>query len=85
MTQIRVKTQNMAKKLRAYLKKSWILQEELDTTTYSQQEYEQEPNDLVTRDQVLQHARITVKPDPTAKICYKTTYSIHTLWYTIVT
>ena len=56
MTQIRVKTQNMAKKLRAYLKKSWILQEELDTTTYSQQEYEQEPNDLVTRDQVLQHA-----------------------------
>ena len=34
--------------------------EELDTTTYSQQEYEQEQNDLVTRDQVLQHARITV-------------------------
>ena len=27
--------------------------EELDTTTYSQQEYEQEQNDLVTRNQVL--------------------------------
>ena len=64
MTQIRVKTQNMAKKLRAYLKKSWILQEELDTTTYSQQEYEQEPNDLVTRDQVLLHARLTAQPNP---------------------
>ena len=59
MTQIRVKTQNMAKKVRAYLKKSWILQEELNTITYSQQEYEQEQNDLVTRDQALQHARIT--------------------------
>ena len=33
--------------------------EELDTTTYSQQEYEQEQNDLVTRDQVLQQDNST--------------------------
>ena len=42
--------------------------EELDTTTYSQQEYEQEQNDLVTRDQVLEHARITVEPNPTEEL-----------------
>ena len=42
--------------------------EEMDTTTYSQQEYEQEQGNTMTGDQVLEHARITVHPTPTEEM-----------------